>query len=631
MVDALKENTSRLADEVADHRREKEESDRKNASLQEEVEKLEAAKESLEEELTILRRDTHANLESTLAEVEETKKQVGSAELEKAQLESRMAEEREYLKSKIETVIKELDTANKRNEHLQSVIDEKEKQVKKMATSQASITGEMMELQKQVSSMREDLHMAAEGLEAHALRAEQSDLKRQEIEGKTTNMKLQMDSMRDQHRTDFEMLRQEKDAALERVEQGRIAVARKLSESEAARSSLQSKFDSLDIAFGGEQRRVAELEATISQQTTSIGNLSVDLAETKKALSDRMGLATRLQTENMGIAAKQAEQAALIENALREAAMGKEKAREMEVKMQDAKTELERAKRIKEDTVSEMKKMKQEMERQQSEIKTEKERSALQFKAAVDAEKESFKRENERIEAESKHKSKLAIQAVLEKEAEIKRLSSRLAELEEDVRSGDADHRKIFEVAQLQAKREAESRAQTLQLQEMANRLDEAYRHIQRLQDEKQQHDHELTALMQTQRREGVNMEYLKNVVVQYMSFRPGSSQQSRLVPVLSTLLQFSARDMKEIKSASNARRSSWTSWGTETKDYKPILDGNGQQQRRSMIPPSPASGLGSFEAPPRASSFTLPHAMESASSDPSAFASHSTSESADF
>lgn len=634
LVDALKENTSRLADELADHRREKDASARKNASLQEEVEKLKTAKESLEEELSILRRDTHANLESTLAEVEETKKQVGSAELEKAQLESRMAEEREYLKSKIETVIKELDAANKRGEYLQSVIDEKEKQVKKMATSQASITGEMMELQKQISSMREDLHMAAEGLEAHAMRAEQSDLKCQEIEGKMTNMKLQMDSMRDQHQTDFEMLRQEKDAALQRVKQDRTATARKLSDSEFARNELQTKFDSLGTAFNREQRRVAELEATISQQTTSIGNLSVDLAETKKALSDRMGLATRLQTENMGIAAQQAEQAALIENALREAAASKEKAHELELKMQDAKAEMARSKKIKADTVSEMKKMKQEVEKQQLEIESEKERSALQFKAAVDAEKEAFTREIERIEADSKHKSRLAIQAVLEKEAEIKRLSSRLADLEEDVRSGDADHRKIFEVAQLQAKREAESRAQTHQLQEMANRLDEAYRHIQRLQDEKQLHDHELTALMQTQRREGVNMEYLKNVVVQYMSFRPGSSQQSRLIPVLSTLLQFSTRDMKDIKSASNARRSSWTSWGTETKDYKPILDGKGQQlqqPRHSMIPPSPASALSSFEAPPRASSFTLPHAMESASSDSSAFASHATSESADF
>lgn len=635
LVEALKENTSRLADELESHKREKDESVRKLTNLQEEFTSVLASKESLEEELGVLRRDTHANLESTLTEVEANKKKVESVELEKTQLERRMAEEREYLESKIETLIKELDIVNKKNEELQSGVEEKEKQVHKMALSQTSMTKEMMDLQTQLSSMRQDLHMAAEGLEAHATRAEQSDLKRQEIEGKMANMKLQMESMRDEHRNDFEMLRQEREGELERVKQDRSSIARKLSDLDSVRNELQAKYASLDTAYHEEQRRVAELEAKLSQQTTEIGNLSVDLAETKKALSDRMGLATRLQTENMGIAAKQAEQAALIENALREAAASKDRAHEMESKMQDAKQEMERVKRIKEDTVAEMKRMKQEMDQQQQAIEAEQEQSAIQFQALVDAEKEAFKRDVERIEAESKLKSKRALQVVLEKEAEIERLSKRLNELEEDVRSGDADNRKIFEFAQLQAKREAESRAQAMQLQEMTDQLQEAYRHIQRLQEEKQNHDHELTALMQTQRREGVNMEYLKNVVVQYMSFRPGSSQQARLVPVLSTLLQFSAGDMREIKNASNARRSSWTSWGSETKDYKPILDGKGQ--RHSTIPPSPAgsgttTGSLSDSMPPRASSFTLPHAMESASSsDPSAFASHSASERADF
>ncbi|KAF1332612.1 Grip and coiled-coil domain-containing protein 2, partial [Globisporangium splendens] len=626
LVDALKENTIRLADELESFKREKDEAVSKLTSLQVELDAAIASKESLEEELGVLRQDTHANLESTIAEVEETKKKVESVELEKAQMESRMAEEREYLTSKIEMLVKEFDTVNKKNDELQSNIAEKEKQVQKMAASQSSMTAEMMELQTQLSSMRQDLHMAAEGLEAHATRAEQSDLKRQEIEGKMANMKLQMDSLRDEHRNDFEMLRQEKEAELERVKQDRSAIARRLSELESVRSDMLAKYASLEVEYHEEQQRAAELEAKISQQTTEIGNLSVDLAETKKALSDRMGLATRLQTENMGIAAKQAEQAALIENALREAALHKEKAHEMETKMLEAKNEMERVKRIKEDTVAEMKKMKQEVDQQKQELQAEKEQSAVEFKAAVNTEKEAFKREVERIEAESKVKSKRALQVVLEKEGEIERLTKRLTELEEDVRSGDADNRKIFEFAQLQAKREAESRAQAMQLQGMADQLQEAYRQIQRLQEEKQNHDQELTALMQTQRREGVNMEYLKNVVVQYMSFRPGSSQQARLVPVLSTLLQFSAGDMKEIKNASNARRSSWTSWATETKDYKPIL-GDGKGQRHSMIPPSPAgsSTMGSLDSTPRASSFTLP------SSDPSAFASHSASERADF
>uniref|UniRef100_K3X6M5 GRIP domain-containing protein n=1 Tax=Globisporangium ultimum (strain ATCC 200006 / CBS 805.95 / DAOM BR144) TaxID=431595 RepID=K3X6M5_GLOUD len=626
LVDALKENTSRLADELESLRREKDEAASKLASLQAELDAAIASKESLEEELGVLRQDTHANLENTLAEVEETKRKVEAVELEKAQMEGRMAEEREYLTSKIEMLVKEFDTVNKKNDELHLSIVEKEKQVQKMAASQSSMTAEMMELQTQLSSMRQDLHMAAEGLEAHATRAEQSDLKRQEIEGKMANMKLQMDSLRDEHRNDFEMLRQEKEAELERVKQDRSVIARKLSELESVRNDMSAKYASLEVEYHEEQQRAAELEAKISQQTTEIGNLSVDLAETKKALSDRMGLATRLQTENMGIAAKQAEQAALIENALREAALHKEKTHEMETKMLEAKNEMERVKRIKEDTVAEMKKVKQEVDQQKQELQAEKEQSAIEFQAAVNAEKEAFKREIERIEAESKVKSKRALQVVLEKEGEIERLTKRLTELEEDVRSGDADNRKIFEFAQLQAKREAESRAQAMQLQDMTDQLQEAYRQIQRLQEEKQNHDQELTALMQTQRREGVNMEYLKNVVVQYMSFRPGSSQQERLVPVLSTLLQFSAGDMKEIKNASSARRSSWTSWATETKDYKPIL-GDGKGQRHSMIPPSPAgsSTMGSLDSTSRASSFTLP------SSDPSAFESHSASERADF
>ena len=48
------------------------------------------------------------------------------------------------------------------------------------------------------------------------------------------------------------------------------------------------------------------------------------------------------------------------------------------------------------------------------------------------------------------------------------------------------------------------------------------------------------------------------------------SSGQARLAPVISTLLQFTSHDLKEIKKAS--RRSSWgVNWG-DKKDYKPIM-----------------------------------------------------------
>ena len=51
----------------------------------------------------------------------------------------------------------------------------------------------------------------------------------------------------------------------------------------------------------------------------------------------------------------------------------------------------------------------------------------------------------------------------------------------------------------------------------------------------------------------GVNLVYLKNVVLQYMSFEEGSSERIRLIPVISTIL-------KDIESASNGGAASKTS-----------------------------------------------------------------------
>ena len=44
--------------------------------------------------------------------------------------------------------------------------------------------------------------------------------------------------------------------------------------------------------------------------------------------------------------------------------------------------------------------------------------------------------------------------------------------------------------------------------------------------------------LCRVQRREDVNLDYLKSVVVQYLSKPPGTSERARLLPVLATLLQ---------------------------------------------------------------------------------------------
>jgi hypothetical protein len=48
-------------------------------------------------------------------------------------------------------------------------------------------------------------------------------------------------------------------------------------------------------------------------------------------------------------------------------------------------------------------------------------------------------------------------------------------------------------------------------------------------------------------KREGVNMDYLKNVILQYMTF-PACTERTQLIPVISTLLQFNDKELIEVQ-----------------------------------------------------------------------------------
>ena len=65
---------------------------------------------------------------------------------------------------------------------------------------------------------------------------------------------------------------------------------------------------------------------------------------------------------------------------------------------------------------------------------------------------------------------------------------------------------------------------------------------------------HELTRVA---KREDVNMDYLKNIVLQYITFPVQAPEKLSLIPVLAMLLQFS---QEELKTAENALKyPQWT------------------------------------------------------------------------
>jgi hypothetical protein len=60
---------------------------------------------------------------------------------------------------------------------------------------------------------------------------------------------------------------------------------------------------------------------------------------------------------------------------------------------------------------------------------------------------------------------------------------------------------------------------------------------------------------------EGVNMTYLRNVVLKYLTFRPESLERLRLVPVLASMLNLSKRELSRVEGASRSMVKQW--WKT--------------------------------------------------------------------
>lgn len=60
----------------------------------------------------------------------------------------------------------------------------------------------------------------------------------------------------------------------------------------------------------------------------------------------------------------------------------------------------------------------------------------------------------------------------------------------------------------------------------------------------------EVEELRRVSRRESVNMDYLKNVILQYMTFPIQSAERVSLVPVIAMLLQFNPKEMQEVDKA---------------------------------------------------------------------------------
>jgi len=176
---------------------------------------------------------------------------------------------------------------------------------------------------------------------------------------------------------------------------------------------------------------------------------------------------------------------------------------------------------------------------------------------------ESLQRELQQLQQSSARKSAAAQKMIQEKEAECASLRSANKKLQQEVDKGSLSDRKIFELAAVQSNRETAQhqaiKAREKALERLNKTLSERDGELAELEKKIEEAENQVEELGRIRRREDVNMDYLKSIVVQFLSKPPGTSERAALLPVLATLLQFDGNDYKLIEEGKS--KLSW--WGT--------------------------------------------------------------------
>lgn len=149
---------------------------------------------------------------------------------------------------------------------------------------------------------------------------------------------------------------------------------------------------------------------------------------------------------------------------------------------------------------------------------------------------------------EFRERSKLLMD---EKDVEVQRLLDKIGELQEDIKSGRPMERGIFQIAREQAANDRDHHVLKQQLLQAEAQLDQRATQLQEVKQREASLKAQVRELSsQASRGEGVDMEYLKNVVVKYMQSRNCEEQQKMMVPMLANMLHFTPEDLRVVHNA---------------------------------------------------------------------------------
>ena len=197
--------------------------------------------------------------------------------------------------------------------------------------------------------------------------------------------------------------------------------------------------------------QLAVAEQKVVDATKEASAVAAVLADARKNWSEQNALATRLAAENQQYAETCAGHAAEVAQLQQQLAQRLSRYKALSDELAEAKSLLQTQTLEFKDALTsattEVAALRAQVATQEAAFVEM--QSSLTASAAADlhALRTAHAAEVDRLESDARAKSKLARQLVLEKEEQVSSLSAQLARLEHDVKSGDADHRRIFELA----------------------------------------------------------------------------------------------------------------------------------------------------------------------------------------
>jgi len=310
------------------------------------------------------------------------------------------------------------------------------------------------------------------------------------------------------------------------------------------KKTLQAR---LDIAT----KQVTKLNAT----ETELGVAREEVNRLKLYQAQSSGLLSRLQSEKDASEKNHGQRTALV--GMLEAQLS-----ELNDNVSESRANLEAARYDLSQKDDELKDMKNELEKAEKVLsQNQLSRQKANDQATQNADKDALKkarmvdnlqRELQLLQQQMARKSSAAQRLLQERESECKELRKRSKALQQELDKGSLSDRRIFELAAQQSNRESVAALEI----DIRNTLVEKLTHTLASRDgdlasveyQSQKIESKVEDLCRIRRREDINVDYLKSIIVQYLSKPPGSSERNALLPVIATLLQFDQTDYKLIE-----------------------------------------------------------------------------------